>query len=859
MNEDKRRKSSLDLDKKALTRCGPGIRRLLLMNDDDIIDAKKKDLSRLQKYAEKLRVEERGVSAELQEREFSHTRKPRPVAHRIFGPIRIEDLRKPPIKIRAIVEFAGNRGDLESLGIMVHSNIQDVFTVTATKKQIADLVSQPATQKVRLPRLFFPYLQDAVQTGEIDQVHALGNRGNGTIVGVVDSPLHLEHHAFREPTGTHDTRVQYYWVQDPETLPGGGLPPGQTPEDYFNDNVNHPNSPDFTGLDYGRIYDEAYINAALTGGGVVYGTGNGQIAIDPTTVEEHGTHVAGIAAGSGQILNWTTGVNVGSSPLADIVHVCYRWSQENLQDGVWEDDVINGLDFIMRIAADEGRPVVTNASIGTNVGPHNGRSAFDKARNAFLDSHQGRSIVFAAGNDNNDEGFRRGNIAAGSTETMTLSPTMFVDNFWVEVPTDRWLEIWYTGPELDYQVQCGGASSPWRTPGNDYDGTLNGYDVEIDRDVETISGLHGIRIYIDDALSTDPWTIRLRNSSATGNVNYWAWVGGQGHWGDINGFTIDEMTLSDTGCARAILTVGACSKQVGANPELIAAYSGRGPTLDNRIKPEIVAVGSGVFSANSQTNAGYINKTGTSMAAPLTAGAISLLLEDQPNLNQDAIKGLLTQNADRTNLDIDPGSPGYDKVEHDAYGYGRLRLLAPFGFIQPPGDVDIWVRTADDDYGLEPYPGGCFCHAPEITVLDSSNNETTTLNWGQNHTVKVRIHNLGDAIATNTQVSLKYTRPWAAPDDWTPCQDSANNHIEETVNIPALGYLDLTFAQLWKPEHGELPGGGAEWGDHYCLLVELDHASDPLLYDDSTAAGADPWTKNIKGTNNVALRNLHIH
>ena len=59
-----------------------------------------------------------------------------------------------------------------------------------------------------------------------------------------------------------------------------------------------------------------------------------------------------------------------------------------------------------------------------------------------------------------------------------------------------------------------------------------------------------------------------------------------------------------------------------------------------------------------------------------------------------------------------------------------------------------------------------------------------------------------------------------------------------------------------------LPAGGAEWGDHFCLLVELNdptHPDDPLLYDDRTAAGSDPWTRNVKGTNNVALRNLHIH
>ena len=120
-------------------------------------------------------------------------------------------------------------------------------------------------------------------------------------------------------------------------------------------------------------------------------------------------------------------------------------------------------------------------------------------------------------------------------------------------------------------------------------------------------------------------------------------------------------------------------------------------------------------------------------------------------------------------------------------------MLTSLQHSMPLRDVDVWVRTADDDYGFEPYPGECFCGAPEIKILDSTGKETLTLNWGKPHTVKVRIHNLGDTSAINTKVRLKYTRPWTAPDNWVACKDSSNPPaaLEEQINVPALDYYRL--------------------------------------------------------------------
>lgn len=779
--------------------------------------------------------------------------------HRLTGALIVDAVRPLPIKVRVIAQFNGNRDDLTALGLEVRSQAHDIFTVVGTLQQIADLAAQPATRRLRLPRQLTSTVENACTQAEVTAVHQprpanpSGYQGNGVIVGIVDSPLDITHHGFRDPGGTHGTRVLYYWVQDPDSA----VAPGQTPEQFSQ--ADAANRPDFTGLNYGRLYTRADIDAALASA-TPYGNGNAQISKMPAT-SEHGTHVAGIAAGSGHEANWTTApTHVGAAPQATIVHVCYRWSQANAQSSVFEDDVVNALDFILRAAAFHAMPVTINASLGTNLGPHNGSSAFDIARDNLLNSFTNRSIVWAAGNDNNDQGFRSGIVNAGATESFTFTPANMGS------PVDRWLDIWSTGPELDFQVSSGGQTSGWQTAGAEFGGTINGFAVAVDRDVETGGGLRNIRLYIDNATSTATWTMQLRNPHASDQAHYFAWAGAQGHWATLSGASQNAYTIGDTAAGQSILTVGACQKRLPANPaqgEVIADYSGAGPTLDGRIKPEVVAVGgtsvNQVISARSNQSSGYVGMQGTSMAAPLVTGAVALLFEEYEalghQLNQETVKALLTQNANRLGLHIDPAAPGYVPTDRNLYGYGRVRLIAPIDLIRPPLSVDVWIRTAADDYGAQPYPGGCFCGAPDIRVFEAgTNTETTRLTWGRDYDVRVTVRNLGDDNAVGTVVRLKYSLPWAAPNTWHAAEDASNTPLVQTTTVPALHQTEVLFH--WRPEAAEI--GAPAGTTHFCLLAETDHSSDPLSYPMPTTPGGDAWSANIKGSNNVALRNLFI-
>ena len=206
-------------------------------------------------------------------------------------------------------------------------------------------------------------------------------------------------------------------------------------------------------------------------------------------------------------------------------------------------------------------------------------------------------------------------------------------------------------------------------------------------------------------------------------------------------------------------------------------------------------------------------------------------------------------------LDLDPSAAGFDPVERNLWGYGRVRAIGPIDHHLPPQNVDVWVRTAPDDYGHEPFLGDVYWVAPEIRIRPTgSTTETNELHWGQTYDVTVTVRNLGDNAAVGTDVWLKYTRPYAAPNAWTPAEDTSNVALHTTVDVPALGDAEAHF--VWRPDSGEVPPPYPD--AHFCVLAEVSHMNDVLTHPAPTTAGGTAWDSNIRGTNNVALRNVSI-
>ena len=112
----------------------------------------------------------------------------------------------------------------------------------------------------------------------------------------------------------------------------------------------------------------------------------------------------------------------------------------------------------------------------------------------------------------------------------------------------------------------------------------------------------------------------------------------------------------------------------------IAAFSSRGPTADERIKPEIVAPGHGVISALSAPSADgwgpesivsgdeHVVSSGTSMASPVAAGIVALLFEKDPNLSSRAVMNALKNTA------ATDGFTG-SSLPDNTWGWGKVDAL----------------------------------------------------------------------------------------------------------------------------------------------------------------------------------------
>ena len=106
---------------------------------------------------------------------------------------------------------------------------------------------------------------------------------------------------------------------------------------------------------------------------------------------------------------------------------------------------------------------------------------------------------------------------------------------------------------------------------------------------------------------------------------------------------VDSPLVSPPATGYNVISVGNWFYNNG-NP-IIADHSQHGPLLDGRIKPELVAPGSGIYTSSNNIISNYNHFTGTSHAAPFVTGAVAILKEANPNFTPLETKSALLAGA----------------------------------------------------------------------------------------------------------------------------------------------------------------------------------------------------------------------
>jgi len=163
--------------------------------------------------------------------------------------------------------------------------------------------------------------------------------------------------------------------------------------------------------------------------------------------------------------------------------------------------------------------------------------------------------------------------------------------------------------------------------------------------------------------------------------------------------------------AMADIEPGAATAGLPAKGFYQAYFSSRGPTADNRVKPDISAPGVKITAAKAGTTNGYIEYNGTSMSSPFVAGLAGLMLQASSTLTPLEIKNkiaLTAINWDGAGADIDYGAgrlDGYEAIK-SAGGYSGTNITTPAhqyftGNLTGTGDVDWYdINVTNASYPI---------------------------------------------------------------------------------------------------------------------------------------------------------------
>lgn len=540
-----------------------------------------------------------------------------------------------------IINEEFDKAKFESKGGFVNSTSKSIATASIPVNKLNETIEIEGIIYIQIAERAERKMDIARSVTRVDWVHQdfqlpQAYLGTGVVVGIIDEGFDYTHTNFFDDSGLNNYRVKRVWEQGATT----GTPP--------------------SGFFYGR---------ELTSQAAILNAQRDQIN------KSHGTHVAGIAAGAGGGLDPTYR---GVAPESELVFVSTLMTTVS---------VAHGIQYIINYANSVNKPCVINMSIGGHIGPHDGTSCFDQFCDGIVGN--GKVLVGAAGNSGERP------IYLGKTYTSSDNVLYSFVQFPYSVNGtngETVIDVW-GNPNQDYQVRVNiyntiantfedytpyiqassNSTSNYTLYDDDYFSDPDPCNVSISARLDSCNNKRNVQIQIDHTAQDDGfrWAM-VEIIATTGQTKMWAAYGGAqftnlGYsYPAVSGST--NSTVAEIGgTGNSIISVGAYNTnitQVGN----VAPFSSKGPTADNRTKPDITAPGNRISASVSRFDNNYLiggdrwsdvvsgvtngindwyfaQMKGTSMASPIVAGVIALWLQAYPNLNQSQALNFIKQNA----------------------------------------------------------------------------------------------------------------------------------------------------------------------------------------------------------------------
>ncbi len=602
--------------------------------------------------------------------------------------------------ISAMIKFSGDFdfATARELGISFPTIAGKVATAQIPMSAFSKFIKLGGIEYLDVDQIAAPTMDSARSSAHIEEVmNGVFNNnkyfGDGVVLGVIDAGFDYTHPAFYDAEAKQ-LIIKRVWEQGKAG--------------------NAPN-----GFGYGSelTTPEEIINAAVD-----------------SKILSHGTHVAAICAGTK-----VQGAEkyYGIAPKADLVIVALKPPAQSQWKSTSGSDIIDGVNYIFKYAESVNKPAIVNLSWGGPMGPHDGTSLFAQA----LDKLVGKGKIFAssAGNSGLDKIHLNKEFTDKDTilsSYITIKKNDDIDNAGI------WIDSWGDSNKtysLRFSVFDLKKFKPF------FEAPV--ISCEKDTTYETIykNGADSCSIFISSSKSSfngkprifinvegnKNFTLKIDYRATSGKINVWNMYIND-YYGIVSPFEkyVDKLatagntdiTLSDLCSGKRAIAVGAYTSKANfknilgqsagyqSTVNAIATFSSKGPSTDNRIKPDVCAPGHGViagvnsFDPNyNPTSNGYsqvickVNHngkefpyailSGTSMSCPVTSGAIALMLSIKPDLTPEDIIDLFKRTSEEDSFT--------GKLPNNIWGQGKLNLHKIFKTLLGMGAVEYPLEYND--------------------------------------------------------------------------------------------------------------------------------------------------------------------